>query len=109
MKVYSYLDSGRPLLATRLPTHTQVLDDGIALLVEPEPEAMGRGLARLLRDGELRERLATSARSFAQRELTTEAFRRKLLNFYDAVAHRILEDGNDGQTAGLEARNPGRS
>jgi glycosyltransferase involved in cell wall biosynthesis len=109
MKVYSYLDSGRPLLATRLPTHTQVLDDGIALLVEPEPEAMGQGLARLLRDGELRERLAANARSFAQRELTPEAFRRKLLTFYDAVAHRILEDGNDGQTAGLEARTPGHS
>jgi glycosyltransferase involved in cell wall biosynthesis len=109
MKVYSYLDSGRPLLATRLPTHTQVLDDGIALLVEPEPVAMGQGLARLLRDGELRERLAANARSFAQRELTPEAFRRKLLNFYEAVAHRILEDGNDGQTAGLEARTPGRS
>ncbi len=109
MKVYSYLDSGRPLLATRLPTHTQVLDDGIALLVEPEPAAMGQGLARLLRDGELRERLAANARKFAQREFTPEAFRRKLLAFYDAVAHRILEDGNDGQTAGLEARTPGRS
>ncbi|HEY0510891.1 MAG TPA: glycosyltransferase family 4 protein [Thermoanaerobaculia bacterium] len=111
MKVYSYLDSGRPLLATRLPTHTQVLDDGIALLVEPNPGAMGEGLARLLRDGDLRRRLAASARAFAQRELTPEAFRRKLLGFYDAVGHRILEDGNEGnhgQTAGLEARNPGR-
>lgn len=108
MKVYSYLDSGRPLLATRLPTHTQVLGDEIALLVEPEPEAMGRGLARLLRDVSLRERLAANARAFAQREFTPEAFRRKLLGFYDAVSHRILEDGKNGQTAGLEARNPGR-
>ena len=94
MKLYSYLDSGRPVLATRLPTHTQVLDDGIALLVEPNPGAMGEGLARLLRDGDLRRRLAASARAFAQRELTPEAFRRKLLGFYDAVRHRILEDGN---------------
>jgi glycosyltransferase involved in cell wall biosynthesis len=108
MKIYSYLDSGRPLLATRLPTHTQVLDDGIALLVEPDPEALGRGLARLLRDAGLRERLAANAHVFAQREFTPEAFRRKLLGFYDAVSHRILEDGKNGQTAGLEARNPGR-
>jgi glycosyltransferase involved in cell wall biosynthesis len=108
MKVYSYLDSGVPLVATRLPTHTQVLDDEIALLVEPDPEAMGRGLARLLGDGDLRARLAAGARQFAQREFTPEAFRRKLLGFYDAVANRILEDGNDGQTAGLEARTPGR-
>lgn len=108
MKVYSYLDSSRPLLATRLPTHTQVLDDRVSLLVEPEPAAMGEGLARLLRDGELRARLAVNARSLAQKEFTPEAFRRKLLGFYDAVAHLIAE-GNDGQTAGLEAGNPGRS
>jgi glycosyltransferase involved in cell wall biosynthesis len=109
MKVYSYLDSGVPLVATRLPTHTQVLDDETALLVEPDPEALGRGLARLLEDGELRNRLAGNARQFAQREFTPEAFRRKLLGFYDAVANRILEDGNDGQTTGLQARTPGRS
>jgi glycosyltransferase involved in cell wall biosynthesis len=109
MKLYSYLDSGRPVLATRLPTHTQVLDDEVALLVTPEPEAMGRGLARLLRDEVLRERLSAGARRLAQRELTPEAFRRKLLGFYRAVAAKIgtIGDLNDGQTAGLEARRPG--
>jgi glycosyltransferase involved in cell wall biosynthesis len=109
MKIYSYLDSGVPLVATRLPTHTQVLDDEVALLVEPDPAALGRGVARLLGDRDLRERLAAGARQLAQREFTPEAFRRKLLGFYDAVANRILEDGNDGQTAGLEARTPGGS
>jgi glycosyltransferase involved in cell wall biosynthesis len=107
MKVYSYLDSGRPLLATRLPTHTQVLDDEVALLADPTPEAMGKGIARLLQDEVLRERLAANARRFAQAELTPEAFRRKLLAFYHAVAERIGEDGSDGETARLEARHPG--
>jgi glycosyltransferase involved in cell wall biosynthesis len=108
MKVYSYLDSGRPLLATRLPTHTQVLDDDTALLAAPEPDAFGAGLATLLRDAGLRERLAANARRYAQREFTPEAFRRKLLGFYDAVAQRIAQEGKHGQTTGLEARNPGR-
>ncbi|MFL6235865.1 MAG: glycosyltransferase, partial [Thermoanaerobaculia bacterium] len=108
MKIFSCLDSGRPLLATRLLTHTQVLDDSVALLVEPEPGALGRGLALLLQDAELRERLAANARRLAQREFTPEAFRRKLLAFYDAVANQILEKGNDGQTAGFEARATGR-
>ncbi len=110
MKLYSYLDSGRPVLATRLPTHTQVLDDDVALLVEPEPEAMARGLARLLRDEVLRERLAVGARRLAQRVLTPEAFRRKLLAFYHAVALKLetIGEWNDGPTPGLEARRPGR-
>ena len=108
MKIFSCLGSGRPLLATRLLSHTQVLDDSVALLVEPEPAALGEGLARLLKDPDLRERLAANALQLAQREFTPEAFRRKLLAFYDAVANRIAEKGNDGQTAGFEARATGR-
>ena len=110
MKIFSCLDSGRPLLATRLPTHTQVLDDEVALLVEPEPGAMGKGIAHLLKDEVLRERLAANARQLVQRNFTIDAFRRKLLTFYDDVERRIGHDGNhDGQTAGIEARHPGRS
>jgi len=104
MKVYSYLDSGRPVLATRLPTHTQVLTGDIAMLADPEPEAMGRALSELLRDGALRERLAKAAKDYAQRELTREAFAGKLLRFYDSVEERIREERRDGQTARLEAR-----
>ena len=60
MKIYSYLDSGTAVLATRLRTHTQVLDDKTAYLVEPNPEALGEGLADLLSDPRLRERLASA-------------------------------------------------
>jgi glycosyltransferase involved in cell wall biosynthesis len=101
MKVYSYLDSGRPVLATRLPTHTQVLTDDIACLVEPDPEDMARGLIELLRDPEKRERLAASAKDYAQRELTREAFEGKVLRFYDLVAQKIGEGWRHGESPGL--------
>src|SRR5204862_2313574 len=68
MKIYSYLDSGTAVLATRLRTHTQVLNDENAYLVEPEPVALGGGLADLLSDASLRERLARQAKDYAQRE-----------------------------------------
>jgi glycosyltransferase involved in cell wall biosynthesis len=83
MKVYSYLDSGRPLLATRLPTHTQVLDDAIAMLVDPDPEDVARGLRTLLSDSGLRARLATAARARVAAEFTPAAYRRKLSGFLD--------------------------
>jgi glycosyltransferase involved in cell wall biosynthesis len=105
MKVYSYLDSGRPVLATRLPTHTQVLTDEISCLVDPEPEAMARGLVSLLRDAGRREQLAASAKEYAQRELTRDAFERKLLRFYDLIGERIHENWSDGQHP-LEAGHP---
>ena len=82
MKIYSYLDSGRAVLATRRTTHTQALDDRIAMLADPEPEAMGAALVELLRDGELRARLATRARTRVAQEFSPQAFRRKLAEFY---------------------------
>ncbi|MBA3658126.1 MAG: glycosyltransferase family 4 protein [Gemmatimonadales bacterium] len=91
MKVYSYLDSGRPLLATRLRTHTQVVDDRTAYLVDPEPEALGIGLATLLADPELRNRLARQAKAYVQQEFTPEAARRKLGNFYTMMETKAAE------------------
>jgi glycosyltransferase involved in cell wall biosynthesis len=89
MKIYSYLDSGSAVLATRLRTHTQVLDDGMAYLVEPEPVAFGQGLAELMANPELRARLASSAKAYVQREHTPEAARRKLEAFYTTMESRV--------------------
>jgi glycosyltransferase involved in cell wall biosynthesis len=85
MKIYSYLDSGTAVLATRLRTHTQVIDDRTAYLVPPEPEALGDGLAELLRDPVLRERLASQAKAYVQQEFTPEAAERKLSSFYSMM------------------------
>jgi len=63
MKLYSYLESGKPVLATHLRTHTQVLDERVALLAPPHPEAFAEGLVRLLRDAALRERLGQAGRA----------------------------------------------
>jgi glycosyltransferase involved in cell wall biosynthesis len=89
MKIYSYLDSGTPVLATRLPTHTQVLDDDIAHLVAAEPTALGDGILRLLDDAVLRRGLAKRARKRVRAEHSREAYLRKLNDFYDRVESRL--------------------
>jgi glycosyltransferase involved in cell wall biosynthesis len=93
MKIYSYLDSGTAVLATRLRTHTQVLDDRTAYLVEPDPEALGDGLAELLTDPVLRERLASQAKAYVQQEFTPEAARRKLGSFYTMMESKASGAG----------------
>lgn len=50
LKIYQYLRAGRPIVATRIPSHTQVLDDTSAQLVEPNPEAIAQGIEALLAD-----------------------------------------------------------
>jgi glycosyltransferase involved in cell wall biosynthesis len=91
MKIYSYLDSGAPVLATRLPTHTQVLDDDIAHLVAAEPDAMAAGLLRLLTDEPLRRRLAARAQQRVREVHSRDAYDRKLNAFYDGVEQRLKD------------------
>jgi glycosyltransferase involved in cell wall biosynthesis len=61
LKLYSYMKSGRPILATNIYSHTQLLDDKMALLVDPEPTAFGRGIEQLINDPEMKERLVAAA------------------------------------------------
>ena len=86
MKVYSYMNSGTPILATRILSHTQVLDDDCAQLVEPNSQALARGLATLATDERLRARLGTAARQRARERYSVEAFREKV-----RAAYRTLE------------------
>jgi len=44
LKVYSYLKSGIPLVATNLYTHTQTLTNDITILVEPNSKAFAEGI-----------------------------------------------------------------
>jgi glycosyltransferase involved in cell wall biosynthesis len=48
MKIYSYLQSGKPVLATDLPTHTQVLDSTTAMLADPKPDKFAAAMLSLL-------------------------------------------------------------
>ena len=92
MKLYSYLDSGVPVLATRLLTHTQVLDDTVAMLVDPVPEAMAAGLVALLSNPALRAELGARGRQLARREFTPEIVGARLRSFYTDMGRRLREE-----------------
>jgi glycosyltransferase involved in cell wall biosynthesis len=83
MKIYSYLDSGKALVATDLPTHTQVLHHGIAMLAQPNPMAFSQGILRLLGDENRRLTLGNSGKKFIQQNHTYNVFSEKLNGIYD--------------------------
>lgn len=85
MKIYSYIHSGVPLLATNLPTHTQVLTSEIAMLSSPTPETYGTALLELLESKELRARLAKNAYQVAEERYTFIQFEKKLNALYDSI------------------------
>lgn len=90
MKVFPYLHSGKPVLATDLITHNQILDDSVALLAPPDAEGFSRALVRLVADAELRARLGAAGRAFVEKGHTYEAYRRRFNRLYDHVAEGVL-------------------
>ncbi|MCP3890396.1 MAG: glycosyltransferase family 4 protein [Desulfobulbaceae bacterium] len=85
MKIYSYLDSGVSVLATNLPTHTQVLDERIAFLVEPQPARMAAAIGLLAEDKVKRDNLGLEAQKRVHQEYSLPAFKRKLSLFYEKL------------------------
>ncbi len=91
MKIYSYMDSGKPILATRLETHTQVLDDSTAMLVDAIDTEMAAGIMRLVRDEQLRRELGENARQRVAEEYNRDTFNQKLVSFYKRVEQKITQ------------------
>ncbi len=73
LKIYSYLASGVPVVATDLPTHTQTVSPAIAILARPEPDAFAAGIVRAA--GPEGQAVAVRAREFCRRNYTPERYR----------------------------------
>ncbi len=66
LKVYTYLRSGKPLLATNIFSHTQILTPSMAMLVPPTAEGLAQGALELLQDSQRARALGECGRKFAE-------------------------------------------
>ena len=89
MKIFPYLHSGRPVLATDLRTHNQVLTGDEAFLAPDDPEGFAEGMLELARDPSLRTRLGQNGRAFVERNHTFEAHRERLNEAYDWIEENL--------------------
>ncbi len=94
-KVYTYLASGRPLVATRILSHTQVLGDDEAWLVEPSAGGLARGIRAALSDPAEAARRAANGRALVDREYSAARYAEKVRAAYEHVekATRRKDEG----------------
>ena len=94
LKIYQYLRSGRPIIATRLLTHTQVLDDTVAILTPPTAEGFADGILAALQDPGRARAIGNRARELAETKYSYDAY---LSRTREACAHLM---GSEAQVAG---------
>jgi len=85
MKVFPYMHSGKPVLVTDLPTHSQILDQQVAMLAPPDPAGFADAIIRLSTDEALRQRLGESGKKFVERNHTFAAHRRRVDALYEYI------------------------
>lgn len=96
MKIFPYLHSGKPVLVTDLPTHTQILTEELAALAAPDAEEFGRAVVALAKDPHRRAKLGAAGRRFVEAEHTLPAYRRRLQELYCEVHKEISSPSTTG-------------
>jgi len=89
MKIFPYLHSGRPVLATDLYTHNQRLSHNEAYLVPADPHGFAEGMVALAENEALMQQLGRNGMAFVEREHTYEAHHRRLNQAYDWIESQL--------------------
>ena len=74
LKIYQYLRSGRAIVATRLLTHTQVLDDTVAILTGVSPREFADGILAALADPAMAAAVGGRAAELAATKYSYDAY-----------------------------------
>ena len=85
LKLYAYLLSGRPVVVTDRPVHTQLVSDAEAALADATPEGIADATLRLLRDPASAAAIAANAERLVREKYSAEAFSEKARAFANAV------------------------
>ena len=106
LKIYGYMRSGRPIVATNRWTHTQTLSETTAELVPPTVNGLAAGIIRLLSNKERCRLLAENARGFAEKEFSDSAYADKISDLYaqsmkgkTIAAHRATRNSKEQRSA----------
>jgi len=99
LKIYSYLRSGKPIVATNHLTHTQVLNADVSVLTECTPEAFGAGVLSVIADTKKSKKLSESARVLAEKKYSYDVYLRKTREVYAFLEKKIKAEGSDACVA----------
>ncbi len=89
LKLYSYMAASKPIVATKIESHTQVLDDSTAFLAAAEPRAFSVALRNAFDDSPdadlVRGELSRKAKELIDTKYNRGEFARRLNELYQSL------------------------
>jgi glycosyltransferase involved in cell wall biosynthesis len=96
LKIYDYMRSGKPIVATDIPAHKTLLSDRIAILVNPEPRALAAGIVDAIQNNTHARSIALAAEKFS-RLSTTRSLRETIAAVYYSVTRKSLRSPDESR------------
>lgn len=94
LKLYCYMASGKPIVATSICSHTQALTEDAAYLAEPSPEQLAQAIIQSLETGESskksHEDKANRAKEILSERFNKETFTASMGWLYERVTNAPL-------------------
>jgi glycosyltransferase involved in cell wall biosynthesis len=88
-KIYTYMQSGTPIVATDIPAHTSVLSVNSAILTQPSADSLALGILQALNDRDGAELKAANAELKVE-SMKPEFYNRQLIEAYARLESRLL-------------------
>ena len=85
LKIYSYLKSGKPIVATNIFSHTQVLNNKVAVLTKLNHKSFANGIIKLLGNRKLGEKLVNEAKRLTETKYSEKNYIEKKRQLYNSV------------------------
>ena len=90
MKIFPYLHSGKPVIATDLYTHNQILSEKEAYLTPPDPKSFAKAIIHLTINVDLRKKYGENGRKFIEKNHTYRAHSERLNSAYDWLIEKTI-------------------
>jgi glycosyltransferase involved in cell wall biosynthesis len=113
LKIYSYMAAERAIVATNILSHSQVLDDSVAFLPEPNADSFSESLLRALTSSEESSSRVRAAKELVDSRYSFSEFKRRLLEMYSVIfkttSSKFVNDSSADDSEGVESSNPEKS
>jgi glycosyltransferase involved in cell wall biosynthesis len=90
MKIFPYLHSGKPVIATDLYTHNQILTENEAYLAPANAKGFSKAIVSLTESVELRKKYGKNGQKFIEDNHTYESHKERLNKAYNFLSQKAI-------------------